>query len=87
MSYSRWGQSMWYTFWNSASSGKFKDDQVLSLWYSFDAIVDWPYSELLNITVKDIQRRYECEIEEAEEAIIYINKFIKDVNREFGDVK
>ena len=87
MSYSRWSYSVWYTFWNSASSGKSKDDQVLSLWYSMDKTIDWAYSELLDVTVNDVQRRYNCEIEDAEEAMTYINEFIKDVNKEYESVE
>ena len=87
MSYSRWGYSVWYSFWNSASSGKSKDEQVLSLWYSLEKTIDWAYSDLVNITAEDIQRRYECEIEDAQEAMDYVNRFIKAVNNEFEDVK
>jgi len=87
MSYSRWSFSVWYSFWNSASSGKKKNDQVLSLWYSMDKTIDWTYPELLNVTAEDVQRRYDCEIEDAEEAMTYINEFIKDVNKEFESVK
>ena len=87
MSYSRWSYSVWYTFWNSASSGESKDEQVLSLWYSLEKTIDWAYSDLVNITSEDIQRRYECEIEDAQEAMDYVNRFIKAVNNEFEDVK
>ena len=87
MSYSRWGYSVWYTFWNSASSGKSKDEQVLSLWFSMDKTIDWEYTDLLDVTAKDIQRRYNCEIEDAEEAMDYVNKFIKDVDKEYESVK
>ena len=87
MSYSRWSYSVWYTFWNSASSGKSKDEQVLSLWYSLEKTIDWAYSDLVNITAEDIQRRYECEIEDAQEAMDYVNRFIKAVDNEFEDVK
>ena len=87
MSYSRWSFSVWYSFWNDASSGKSKEEQVLSLWYSMDKTIDWVYTDLLNITAKDIQRRYNCEIEDAEEAMIYINGFIKDVNKEYESVE
>ena len=87
MSYSRWSYSVWYSFWNSASSGKKKNDQVLSLWFSMDKTIDWTYPELLNVTAEDVQRRYNCEIEDAEEAMIYINEFIKDVDKEYESVK
>ena len=87
MSYSRWNYSVWYTFWNSASSGKSKDEQVLSLWYSLDKTIDWIYSDLVNVTPEDIQRQYKCDIEDAEEAMTYINKFIKDVDKEYESVE
>jgi len=87
VSYSRWSYSVWYTFWNSASSGKSKDEQVLSLWYSLEKTIDWAYSDLVDITAEDIQRRYECDIEDAQEAMTYIDRFIKAVDNEFEDVK
>ena len=87
MSYSRWNYSVWYTFWNGASSGKSKDDQILSLWYSMDKTIDWTYPELLDVTAEDVHRRYDCEIEDAEEAMTYINEFIKDVNKEYESVE
>ena len=87
MSYSRWNYSVWYTFWNSASSGKSKDEQVLSLWYSLDKTIDWIYSDLVNVTPEDIQRRYNCDIEDAQEAMNYVDRFIKDVNKEYESVE
>lgn len=87
MSYSRWSWSVWYSFWNGSSSGKSKDEQVLSLWYSMDKTIDWMYSDLVDITAEDIQRRYKCDIEDAQEAMTYVNRFIKDVENEFESVK
>ena len=87
MSYSRWSYSVWYSFWNASSSGKSKDEQVLSLWYSMDKTIDWTYPELLDVTTEDVQRRYNCEIEDAEESMGYIKKFIKAVNEEYESVK
>ena len=87
MSYSRWSYSVWYTFWNGAGSGKSKDEQVLSLWFSMDKTIDWVYTDLLDVTAKDIQRRYNCENEDAEEAMTYVNEFIKAVDEEFESVK
>jgi hypothetical protein len=78
---------VWYSFWNGANSGKSKDDQILSLWYSMDKTIDWTYPELLVVTAEDIQRRYNCEIEDAEESMTYINRFIKDVNEEYESVR
>ena len=87
MSYSRWSFSVWYSFWNASSSGKDKNDQVLSLWYSIDKTSDWTYAYLEDITAEDVQRQYNCDIEDAQEAMTYINRFIKDVNEEFESIK
>jgi hypothetical protein len=87
VSYSRWSYSVWYSFWNGANSGKSKDEQILSLWYSMDKTIDWEYDDLLEVTAKDIQKCYNCEIEDAEEAMTYINEFIKDVDKEYESVE
>ena len=87
MSYSRWSFSVWYSFWNGANSGKSKYDQIMILLYSMDKTIDWTYPELLDVTAEDIQRRYNCEIEDAEESMTYINRFIKDVNEEYESVR
>jgi hypothetical protein len=52
-----------------------------------DKTIDWEYDDLLEVTAKDIQKFYNCEIEDAEEAMIYINEFIKDVDKEYESVK
>ena len=91
MSYSRWSNSRWYTFWN-ASSGKTKDEQVLSLWYSIDNIRDITYGELkdlvesqaLTAAIDMILWKYDCTVPEAEEAVGYIKEFIRNVEEEFN---
>jgi hypothetical protein len=52
-----------------------------------DKTIDWVYTDLIEITAEDIQRRYKCEIEDAQEAMDYVNRFIKDVDEEFESVK
>jgi len=52
-----------------------------------DKTIDWVYTDLIDVTVNDIQKRYGCEIEDAEEAMTYVNRFIKDVNKEFESVE
>lgn len=52
-----------------------------------DKTIDWMYSDLVDITAEDIQRRYRCEIEDAEEGMDYVKRFIKDVNKEFESVE
>jgi hypothetical protein len=85
MSYSRWSYSVWYSFW-SANGAETKEEQIMSLWYSLDKTTDWTYSDLLNVAVEDIHRHYSCDIEDAQEAMTYINMFIKDVDMEFKEV-
>jgi hypothetical protein len=87
MSYSRWSWSTWYSFWNGGNSGSSKDEQILSLWYSMDKTIDWLYPDLIDITAEDIQRRYDCDIEESHEAMTYVNRFIDDVKNKFESVK
>ena len=85
MSYSRWGASTWYSFYNSTS--EHKEGQLFSLWYSLESkhIKDWKYSELLELTVPDIQRYYDCNLNEAEEAMMYVKRFINDVDSDFKE--
>ena len=52
-----------------------------------DKTIDWTYPKLIDVTAEDIQRKYNCDIEDAQEAMTYVNRFIKDVNGEFESVK
>lgn len=45
MSYSRWGNSRWYTFW-TASSGKTKDEQYLEVMIDHDRGSNFSYKQL-----------------------------------------
>lgn len=79
MSYSRWGNSEWYSFYN-AGSGPTRDEQVLSLWYTgHKSLRGWTYGELTNVTIEDIIKEYNCTFAEAEEAVGYITEFKQDV--------
>ena len=83
MSYSRWSDSHWYAFYNE--NGK------LSLWYNMDHIIDWEYDELIEIMDQNpklipsyFMELYSCTLEEAEEAMVYIEQFIKDYDPSIG---
>ena len=82
MSYSRWSNSSWYTFYN-VSSGELREDQVLSLWYSIDTCYDWTYEQLLDVTSEFLIKEYECTSDEASEAMEYIGFFLEEVAEEF----
>ncbi len=79
MSYSRWSNSPWYTFW-STSSGPTRGEQILSLWYSMDYAKDWTYNELKQTDVGDLMLAYPgVPYNEILEAQKYIDAFIADV--------
>jgi hypothetical protein len=85
MSYSRWSNSNWYSFWNT-SSGETKDSQVLSLWYVCeDKLVDLTYDELVDIKPSLLRKCYDSEISKKDlaEAMLIINWFIDDVDSDF----
>ena len=83
MSYSRWSNSTWYTFW-SAGDATTKEDEVLSLWLSIDSAKDWTYNELKTWTVETVLENYpDITQAEAEEALEYIQHFLTDVEKEY----
>jgi ferritin len=84
MSYSRWGGSVWYSFYN-CSSGNTRDTQVLSLWYSMDHIIDWLYEDLHDVTAASIVEMYKCTDAEAAEAMQIIGWFMADVEEDYPD--
>ena len=85
MSYSRWSNSVWYSFYNV--NGR------LSLWYDMDHIIDWTEGELLDDLmsleqgeiVKTLMETYGCLESEAIEAIEYIEMFLEDYDPEIGE--
>ena len=86
MSYSRWSNSNWYSFYNN-HSGETPETQVLSLWYVYEAkLIDFSYQELKQITnTKDLASYYVADISEEDltEAMEYIKWFIEDVETDF----
>jgi len=85
MSYSRWSNSAWYTFW-SGNSGDLVEDQVLSLWYSIDQTKDWTWEELRYWTVADVLENYtDVTEDEAIEAHKYILQWLRDVEEEYRE--
>lgn len=85
MSYSRWGNSCWYTFYCDFFTSSKKEDQVMACWYGVDedACIDWTYAEILKLVnnSQDIKicARYGCTKEEAAELIGYMKRFMADV--------
>ena len=87
MSYSRWSNSTWYSFW-SAGNAKRKEDEVFCLWADMSQTKDWTYEQLLEFTVEDIGKEYVgITLAEAEEAWGYIQNFLEDVDKEYDSVR
>ena len=81
MSYSRWSDSAWHSFYNV--NGR------LSLWYDMDRIIDWTEGELLELMsleqgkiVETLMETYGCLESEAIEAIEYIELFLEEYDPE-----
>jgi hypothetical protein len=84
MSYSRWSNSAWYSFYNV--NGK------LSLWYDMDHTIDLAHDELLELMSLDKEiiielliAEYNCKETEAIEAIKYIEQFLEEYEPEVGE--
>jgi hypothetical protein len=77
MSYSRWNNSSWYSFYNV--------ENTLSLWYDMNNLHDWTYYECLTLTETDIVNHYSCTQGEAQEAMQYVLKYIKHY-KEFNEL-
>ena len=70
MSYSRWSNSVWYSFYNV--------NGCFSLWFVGGEEVDHSYSECNQMKIENIMDIYKCTLKEAKEAMGYIKLFIKD---------
>lgn len=85
MSYSRWGNSSWYTFYSDSGAME-KENQVMACWYGLDQCIDWTYAEILELLAdspnRKICHRYNCTIAEADELISYMKEFSADVETE-----
>ncbi len=84
MSYARWSNSSWYAFYNV--NGK------LSLWYDMDHTIDLEYDDLMEFKhyedealITQLILMYECNREEAIEAIQYINMYLEDYDPKDGE--
>lgn len=93
MSYSRWSNSSWYVFWDSAYSGDLKENQYLVCWYdmSEDHMISWSYTdvdELLHrepaAIIKYLEMKYTCAPDKANELQEYMQLWRTDVNREYN---
>jgi len=84
MSYSRWGDSEWYTFWQTSNADT-KEDEKFALWLSIDECHTFDYNELTEFTSETIMELYDVSQEIADEAMGYIKCFLEDVDEEYSD--
>lgn len=93
MSYSRWSNGSWYVFWDSAMSADTKENQYLACWYdmSDDGQIAWSYTqvdELLSrhpdAIIKNLEMKYGCSPDEANELQEYMQNWRSDVNRQYN---
>jgi len=93
MSYSRWGGSNWYTYWDASRSGETMQEQVMSCWYSMDDNhqIAWTYDKVDSLLkehpeyiIRLIQLRYDCSPDEAGELQEYMQEWRMDVKRQFN---
>lgn len=95
MTYSRWSNdSNWLSFYRLVG-GDTKGTQVLALWH-YDALdlIDWTYDDLKSLKTftqeeitKSLVHRYSIKDgidKDVREALTYIDKFLLDVEDEFG---
>ena len=90
MSYSRWSNSSWYTFWN-VSGGNTRETQLFSAWYSLDGCVDWTFEEVARLfthspdtIINLLENKYGCSGDEANELQEYMQQWRSDVNQKFS---
>jgi hypothetical protein len=77
MSYSRWGGSTWYAFYNV--------NGCLSLWSDMDHTIDWEFEELKDITIQKLLEVYDCTEEDAKEAMTYIAQYMQHYKEDNED--
>jgi len=85
VSYSRWLNSAFYTFWNSGSSED-KDNNIFTCFYSLDSHHDFTFKDCKEITKnpKSLQEFIpDIKPEEELELAGYMKKFISDVEKKY----
>lgn len=82
MSYSRWSNSTWYTFWCSSDAENMEDEI-----FEVCGVQNFTYHLLIkdiNWCLNEIKILTECTDEELEELRGYMIRFIKDVDEEYS---
>jgi len=94
MSYSRWSNSSWYTFWAVRGEELLQNninEEIFAAWYDMDHTIDWTFEEVDNLLQKDheqiislLQLKYGCSPDEANELQEYMQVWRADVKIEYN---
>lgn len=94
MSYSRWSNSSWYTFWAVRGEKLTPSDineEVFAGWYNIDKCIDWSYKEVdallhraPDAIIKHLAMLYGCSLDEANELQEYMQEWRTDVRRQYN---
>ena len=94
MSYSRWSNSIWYTFWScNGPDTDLKDDQTFEI-CDFGASSLFTYKQLkenieqcLDEAIETATKNNEKEISknDRDELKVYMNRFIEDIEEEYSE--
>lgn len=86
MSYSRWLNSHFYTYWAS-SRGSGKEDQVFMLHMDLVRTYELTYKDVkvYLLDKRSLQERFGLRGYEADELLGYMGQFVADVDKKFGE--
>lgn len=85
MSYTRWSDSNWYSFYNAIGVDSKLEEQVLSLWHTSETR-SFTYEELLSIGKKKLKSIYpKADNDDILEAISIIERFKADAINYFTE--
>ena len=89
MSYSRWVNSKFYTYWASKDGVENKKDEVFLVHHDLIAYRGFTYSECKKMIGNKLylkgKMNFVDDDSEAEELQGYMKQFIEDVDKEYGD--
>ena len=86
MSYSRWLDTDWYTYWQS-SDAKRKEDELLSVWYSIEDYNTFTYIEIEEIVAdRELFKKINGYNDEEDYEFLkgIFKQFLQDVRTEYS---
>lgn len=83
MSYSRWGNSIWYTYWAQGSTDK-KEDQV----FNIQGMTNFTYNQIqydLDKCLATVDQYAQFTRDEIQELKGYMSMFVQDMDRFYAE--